>query len=172
MSEDEALRYPIGRFHKPETISSELVTQWIDDIAQFPTQLALALDRLPADGLSLRYRPGSWTVRQVVHHVADSHLNAYIRFKWALTEDTPTIKAYAEKGWAETPEVAATPVAISQQLLEALHVRWITLLRALSPEDLQRQYIHPDSGATSLQEAIGMYSWHARHHLAHIHLVL
>ena len=127
---------------------------------------------LTSSQLDTPYRPGGWTVRQVVHHVPDSHLNSLVRFKWALTEDRPTIKAYDEKGWAALPDYQVIPIAHSLDLLESLHVRWVGLLRNLSWTQLQREFVHPESGPVSLAETIGAYAWHGQHHLAHIqHLI-
>ena len=124
----------------------------------------------PAE-LDTRYRPGGWTARQVVHHLADSHINSYVRFKWALTEDEPVIKAYHEERWAELVDYRATPIVTSLDLLDALHERWSSLLKNLDSDQLDRTFIHPESGRTPLRVNIGIYAWHGRHHLAHIELV-
>ncbi len=162
------LRYPIGEFAPPDTITAEQVNAWIDEIAALPRALRRTVTPLTEHQLDTPYRPSGWTVRQVVHHVPDSHLNSLIRFKWALTEDRPTIKAYDEKGWAELPDYATVPIAHSLDLLETLHVRWVGLLRSLGRTQLQREFVHPESGPVSLAETIGVYAWHGRHHLAHI----
>ena len=162
------LRYPIGAFVPPDTLTPKQVNTWIDEIAALPRALRRAVAPLTENQLDTPYRPGGWTVRQVVHHVPDSHLNSLIRFKWALTEDRPTIKAYDEKGWAELPDYTAVPIAHSLDLLETLHVRWVGLLRSLSRTQLQREFVHPESGPVSLAETVGAYAWHGRHHLAHI----
>lgn len=162
------LRYPIGGFAPLETITATQVDAWIDEIAALPGALRRTVTPLTDTQLDTPYRPGGWTVRQVVHHVPESHLNSFIRFKWALTEDRPTIKAYDEKGWATLPDVRTVPVAHSLDLLDALHVRWVGLLRSLSWDQLQREFVHPDSGSVSLAETVGAYAWHGRHHLAHI----
>ena len=162
------LRYPIGPFAPPDTLTPEQVKTWIAEIATLPAALHKAVTPLTESQLDTPYRPGGWTVRQVVHHVPESHLNSFIRFKWALTEDRPTIKAYDEKSWATLPDYAAVPIAHSLDLLETLHVRWVGLLRSLSWAQLQREFVHPESGPTSLAETVGAYAWHGRHHLAHI----
>jgi len=162
------LRYPIGAFVPPGTLTPEQVNTWIGEIAALPRALRRSVTPLSENQLDRPYRPGGWTVRQVVHHLPDSHLNSLIRFKWALTEDRPTIKAYDEKGWAELPDYTTVPIAHSLDLLDTLHVRWVGLLRSLSGTQLQREFVHPESGLASLAETIGAYAWHGRHHLAHI----
>jgi len=164
----ETLRYPIGRFTPPDPITDDDVAAWIDMIAALPGDLRRAVENLSDAQLDTRYRPDGWMVRQVVHHVVDSHLNAYVRFKWTLTEDTPVIKAYDEKAWAELPDTHRTPVAVSLALLDALHARWTVLMRSLTGDERARIYIHPVSGPVRLSHVIGMYAWHGRHHLAHI----
>lgn len=165
---DEDLRYPIGRFTAPDVVGREQVGAWIDDIEVLPAQMRAAVEGWSRARLDTRYRPGGWTVRQVVHHMADSHMNSILRFKWALTEDRPEIKPYFEDRWAELRDYVDVPVDVSLQLLDALHRRWVVLLRGLTPEDLRREFIHPDSGAIRLDVNIGIYAWHGRHHLAHI----
>jgi uncharacterized damage-inducible protein DinB len=127
-----------------------------------------AITGLKDNQLNTQYREGGWTVRQVVHHVPDSHLNAYIRFKWAMTEENPTIKPYDETAWAALKDSELTPVEVSLNLLESLHSRWAVLLRSLKPEDFQRKFVHPDSGPHDLDWLLNLYSWHGNHHLAHI----
>ena len=161
------LRYPIGEFSPPRDIQRDRIDAWIDDIAALPTDLRRTVAPLSDVQLDTPYRPGGWTVRQLVHHLPDSHLNSLIRCKWALTEDRPSIKAYDEKAWALLPD-CREPVDVSLDLLEALHRRWVGLLRALSGTELQREFVHPDSGPTTLAETVGAYAWHGRHHLAHI----
>ena len=168
---DDHLRYPIGRLELPTTITEEHIAQWIQDIEILPRQFSDAVSALPPGSLDTPYRPGGWTLRQVIHHVADSHINSYIRFKWTLTETMPTIKPYDEKAWAELPDMRDTPVGVSLRLLGALHERWVILLRALTPEQLQLTFIHPESGPVRLEQAIGLYSWHGRHHLSHLYLI-
>ena len=169
MSENlEKLRYPIGHYEPPSRIDQHQTERWINDIEALPADLRKAVEGLNDTQLDTPYRPGGWTIRQVVHHLPDSHMNSFIRFKWALTEDRPSIKAYFEDRWAELPDYATAPVSVSLDLLEALHRRWVTLLRSLTRQDLDRTFIHPESGPANLAETIGSYAWHGRHHLAHI----
>ncbi|WDM23358.1 YfiT family bacillithiol transferase [Paenibacillus polymyxa] len=166
---DKDLRYPIGSFVVPDTITEEQLIAWIHDIAELPAQLRQAVEGLNEQQLNTPYREGGWTIRQVVHHVADSHMNSYIRFKLALTEDTPTIKPYDEGRWAEIPDARELPLEPSLQLLEGLHERWVTVLRSLGEDQLHRSFIHPESGQTTrLERNIGIYAWHGKHHTAHI----
>jgi DinB superfamily len=162
------LRYPIGRFHKETGITSERRQALIDGIARLPVNLRAAVNKLSDQQLDTPYRPGGWTVRQVIHHVPDSHLNAYLRFKLALTESEPTIKPYDEKQWAELPDARLTPIEVSLSLLDNLHARWILLLRALEPAAFSKTFRHPDLGILTLDTQLGLYEWHGRHHLAHI----
>lgn len=167
---EEELRYPVGRFGAPEgEVSAQQREQWVEDLATLSTRLRAALSELGAERLDDVYRPGGWTVRQVVHHLPDSHVNAYIRFKLALTEEQPTIKPYAEDLWAELPDSRITPVEVSLSLLEALHRRWVDLLRAMQPADFARTLLHPQQGRVlTLDQMLALYSWHGRHHLAHV----
>jgi DinB superfamily len=165
----EPLRFPIGRFKIQENISEETINQCIRDIETLPKLLRLSVEKLNDVQLDTPYRPEGWTLRQVVHHVADSHINSFVRFKWALTEDAPTIKVYDEKKWAEVEEAKTAPVKVSLDLLESLHKRWIILLKNLSKEDLKKTFIHPVSGfAYTLAMAITLYAWHGKHHIGHI----
>ena len=168
----EKLRYPIGRFESPSRIDQHQIERWIGDIESLPADLRRAVNSLTDSQLDTPYRPGGWTIRQVIHHLPDSHMNSFIRFKWALTEDRPEIKAYFEDRWAELPDYSAAPVSASLDLLEALHRRWVALLRSLTRKDLDRIFIHPESGPANLAETIGSYAWHGRHHLAHIQEVI
>lgn len=161
------LSYPIGTFQFEGKVTATLKDSWIDDIAHLPKLLRDAVHNLTNEQLDTAYRPGGWTVRQVVHHVADSHMNAYIRFKLALTEENPIIKPYDETAWAELSDYTL-PIEPSLLLLETLHTRWTQLLRSLTPTDLEKTFIHPDAGSVSLGENIGIYAWHGKHHLAHI----
>jgi DinB family protein len=162
------LRYPIGPFKFSGTPTDEEVQQAINHIAEAPINLRRAVDGLSAEQLDAPYRPGGWTVRQVVHHVPDSHLNSYCRFKLALTEDEPTIKGYQEERWAELEDSRVTPIEVSLNMLESLHKRWVTLLRSLAPLEFARTFRHPDIGVVTLAENACLYSWHGRHHVAHI----
>jgi hypothetical protein len=161
------LRYPIGKFHF-DGPSTEDKQKCIDDIAHAPANLCAAVKGLSEQQLNTPYRPDGWTVRQVIHHVPDSHLNAYIRFKLALTEEEPTIKPYAEDRWAKLADTRDTPVEVSLALLDSLHDRWGRLLRALGPEDWKRTFRHPELGLVSLEKNLALYAWHGRHHIAHI----
>ena len=166
------LRYPIGQFEwiPPESDEqmSKRRTQYMDVLAKLPVNLRAAIADLGADQLDTPYRPDGWTVRQVVHHVPDSHINAYVRFKLALTEFEPRIKTYKEDMWAKLPDTSETPVETSLQLVEALHARWVTLLRSMAPEDFARTLHHPEHGLVSLDRMLAMYAWHSAHHVAHI----
>lgn len=161
------LRYPIGTHTKAAVLSASDRAAAIAAIADLPRALHAAVDGLSEAQLDTPYRDGGWTVRQVVHHVADSHMNALVRFKWALTERNPTIKAYDERAWAELPDsrLAIEPVL---RLIEALHERWTALLRTLAPEAFATPYHHPVSGPFTLDMALGLYAWHGRHHTAHV----
>jgi hypothetical protein len=162
------LRYPIGHYTPLSDADATTYARLIDEIERLPNELRAAVAGLSDAQLDTPYRDGGWTVRQVVHHVPDSHVNAYVRFKLALTEDTPRIKPYEEARWAELPDTRL-PVAPSLALLDALHVRWVALLRALSPDDFARRaYDHPENGVTPLRAALGLYAWHGKHHTAHI----
>jgi uncharacterized damage-inducible protein DinB len=161
-------RYPIGKFHYDGALSAEQKQTYLDDIAETPAKLRTAVKDLSDAQLDTPYREGGWTVRQVVHHVPDSHLNSYVRFKLALTEDEPTIKPYAEGLWAELADTKATPIIVSLTMLDALHDRWIRLLRSLSTEDWQRTYRHPELGPMTLEKTLALYAWHGKHHVAHI----
>lgn len=164
----EDLRYPIGQFDHTGPVTDADLRGWLGDIEALPEQMRLAIAGLTDQQLDTRYRPDGWTLRQVVHHVPDSHLNAYVRCKWALTEDTPRIKAYHEERWAELTDYRTVPVSSSLEFLGVLHRKWLGLLRSLSREELSRKFLHPESGVTPLDRTIGMYAWHGRHHLAHI----
>jgi hypothetical protein len=162
------LRYPIGKFQFAEASTEEQRKQSIDEIAQAPALLRAAIDGLSPAQLDTPYRPEGWTVRQVVHHVPDSHLNSYIRFKLALTEDEPTIKPYDEDRWARLADTPSTPIEVSLTMLESLHDRWVRLLRSLGPEDWKRTFRHPERGVMTLERNLALYAWHGRHHTAHI----
>jgi uncharacterized damage-inducible protein DinB len=166
--QDDLLRYPIGKFDSSREVSAEVLEQSLQQLEALPGLLRQAVQGLSDSQLNTPYRTGGWTVRQVVHHIADSHLNSYTRFKLALTEDTPTIKPYQEQLWAELPDSRQEPVEVSLTLLEALHHRWLVVLRSLSVPDWQRSFLHPESGKIPLAKAAALYAWHGRHHLAHI----
>jgi hypothetical protein len=162
------LSYPIGRFELPESVTPEMRPPLIGEIEAAPAQFRAAVQGLSEQQLDTRYRPDGWTVRQVVHHVADSHLNAYIRFRLALTEDQPTIKPYDQAKWAELPDARTAPVETSLQLIDGLHQRWVVLLRTMSDDDFARCFNHPERGVMRLDFTLAMYAWHCRHHAAHI----
>ena len=162
------LRYPIGKFTYEGHLSEHQKRASLDDIAHTPAKLRAAIKNLSESQLDTPYRSGGWTVRQVVHHVPDSHLNSYVRFKLALTEDEPTIKAYAEDRWAELADTKTTPLEVSLTLLDSLHDRWMRLLRSMTPEQWKRTFRHPDLGPMTLEKTLALYAWHGRHHVAHI----
>ena len=163
------LRYPIGPFTLDGDITADRRTAWIAELADAPAALRAAVKGLTEEQLDTPYRPGGWTVRQVAHHVPDSHLNAYIRFKLALTEENPTIKPYEESRWAELPDTAGTQVGVSLMLLEALHRRWVVLLRAMDEAQWSRAFFHPEQAKLlRLDRILAMYAWHGKHHVAHI----
>ena len=163
----EDLRYPIGRLELKERLTDAERSELIDQIAETPVQMREAVRGLDDTQLDTAYREGGWTVRQVVHHVADSSLAGYVRFKWAATEDHPTLKPYDGDSWAELGDVSA-PVDISLDLLETLHRRWAIYLRELRPEDFQRPIVHPESGEWTVDGLLELYAWHGRHHVAHV----
>ena len=165
----EDLRYPIGQFRYEGEPDQRRREQWIEEIAATPANLRAAVAGLAPHQLDTPYRDKGWTVRQVVHHLPDSHLNAYTRIKLALTEDVPVIRPYEEARWAELPDGRAGPIELSLNLLESLHHRWVLLLRQLTPADFHRKYVHPQrSQPFELQETLALYAWHGRHHVAHI----
>ncbi len=171
MSNDEALRYPIGKFTPKDSYTAEDVRSNISRIAALPNKVEQAVKNFSEAQLDTPYRDGGWTIRQVLHHLADSHMDAYIRFKWTLTENTPTIKAYNEKAWAETSETKHHP-RISIDLLKALHIKLVELLKGLGPNDLAKEFTHPETQKNvSLARLIALYAWHGEHHLGHIHIV-
>ena len=162
------LRFPIGKFADPEAITEGHVSAWLADLAALPDDLRRTVTSLSDAQLDTPYRPGGWTVRQVIHHLPDSHLNCFLRFRWALTEDRPIIKPYNEAAVAELPDYRSAPIGHSLDLLDALHARWVDLVRSLSWEALQRTFVNPESGEDTLARTVGVYAWHGRHHLAHI----
>jgi hypothetical protein len=165
----EQLRYPAGRFERQtKPRSRAAIDASIDTIEQAPARYRALVQRRSDSQLDARYRPEGWTVRQVVHHVADSHMNAYVRMKFAVTEDAPTIKPYDEARWAELPDARTGPADMSLALVEALHRRWVMFLRGLADADFSKVYVHPEMGRVTLDEAVAMYAWHCRHHEGHI----
>lgn len=168
MSEIDQLRYPIGKFAPKSEYTREEQAQLISTIETFPERLITVVKDFSQQQFDTPYRDGGWTVRQLIHHLADSHMHSYVRFKWTLTEDKPTIKAYDEKLWAETSETQASP-DLSTAFLRVLHAKWCTLLKNLSATDVQRSYIHPESKKeVTLERMLALYAWHGEHHLAHI----
>jgi DinB family protein len=173
MNDLDALRYPVGPIVRiKDPLDRSKREQFISAIEQAPATFRSLVAGLSDAQLDTPYRPGGWTVRQVVHHVPDSHMNAYIRMKLAVTEDVPAIKPYEESRWAELPEAKSGAVAMSLALLEALHQRWVAFLRALPESDFRKSFSHPQWGIVTVDEALGMYEWHCRHHAAHVELAL
>jgi len=162
------VRYPVGKFTREATVSADKRRVWIQQIKDAPAAMRQAISGLSERQLDTPYRPGGWTVRQVAHHVPDSHMNAYIRCKLALTEDNPTIKAYNETEWAKVADTARTPVNVSLTLLESLHTRWGVLLDSLAEADFARPLQHPEHGQVTIDWLLQLYAWHGRHHVAHI----
>jgi hypothetical protein len=165
----DALRYPIGPFTAPEAFVAEDAPVWISAIEALPLWLDAIIENLDAHQLETPYRPGGWTMVQTIHHLADSHMNAFVRLKLALTEERPVIKPYEEARWAETPEIHSVPVNVSITLLHALHRRWVAILQSLEPASWQRSYFHPEQQReVPLWEMTAMYAWHCRHHMEHL----
>ena len=168
-TEMEELRFPVGRLDMEAPVSEQDHKRLIDEIAATPGNLRKAVGGLNAEQMATPYREGGWTVSQLVHHVAESHMQAYSRCKFALTEEKPIIKPYDEAKWAETPEISSTPPEVSLKLLEALQERWVNLLRGLSAEQMQQAYFHPEHGRLiTIERMLAMYAWHGRHHVAHV----
>lgn len=175
MTEQELhkLRFPIGKFEFPAEVPAELKEKWIQSISSFPATVLSLTSDLSSPELSRNYRPDGWNIKQVVHHCADSHMNAFIRFKLTLTEDSPTIRPYFEERWAELDDGNQDDLGDTFTLLKALHSKWSRLLHGLSEEDLKRHYVHPQYGKEfSLLEVLGLYAWHCEHHLGHVKLAL
>jgi uncharacterized damage-inducible protein DinB len=164
----DKVRYPVGDFGIDPEITASKRRRWLRQMAEMPRGLAAAVSGLDDRQLATPYREGGWAPRQVVHHLADAHMNGFIRFKLALTEDEPPIKTYEESLWAETPDSREAPVELSLRLLSALHGRWLTLLESLSGPDWSRAFSHPDRGSMTIDKAIQLYAWHGIHHAAHI----
>ncbi|WP_109851898.1 YfiT family bacillithiol transferase [Aquimarina sp. AU58] len=166
------LRYPIGKFECPKIITSDHVERWIYDVEELPTKLSNLVSTFSEQQLETQYRPDGWTARQVIHHIHDSHHNGYIRFKWALTENKPIIKAYDQQSWAELFDTKSAPVHLSLDLIKALHAKWVYFLKGLSAHDLEKEFIHPEGDILiSLGEDIGIYAWHGNHHFAHLQII-
>ncbi|RED48335.1 DinB family protein [Seonamhaeicola aphaedonensis] len=169
----EQLKYPIGKFECPERITDQHIKNWILVLEQFPIRLEALVKHLTKEQLDTVYRPDGWTIRQVVHHVADSHHHCYTRFKWALTEDKPTIKAYNEADWAELHDSKQAPIQMSLEHIKAVHYKLVYLLKRLNSEDLKKSFIHPETESeVLLSYNIGSYAWHSNHHYAHIENLL
>jgi hypothetical protein len=165
----EKLKFPIGKFQKPESISQKDLETWIATIEIFPSKIKQLTTACSEKELNWVYRPNGWTIKQVVHHCADSHINSFVRFKLALTENTPIIKPYEEAKWAELIDGKSHFILPSIQIIEGVHFRWVSLLKSFGEKELKRQFIHPSNNNTiSLEETIGLYAWHCNHHLAHI----
>jgi len=162
------LRYPIGKFKWEGSSTDEDRRRFVGEIEAAPARLRDAVKGLSEQQIDTPYRPGGWTVRQVVHHLPDSHMNAYVRFKLALTEEDPTIKPYEEARWAELTDGRTAPVEVSLTLLDSLHLRWVSLLRSLTPADWEHQFQHPELGPMTLEKNLALYAWHGKHHVAHI----
>ena len=166
------LQYPIGKFNAPQEISETHIADWIKAIQLLPEKLKAVTQNFTSEQWKTTYRPGGWTAQQVVHHIADSHMNSIIRFKWALTENAPQIKTYHEKLWSELPDVFLTPPEISLNLIDFLHQRWVVLLQNFQPQDFDKSYVNPETQRIyDLKTAIGLYAWHGNHHLAHLKLI-
>jgi hypothetical protein len=166
--EEKDLKYPVGRYQAPTAVSAEQRAAWIEEMAKLPANLTKAVDGLNDAQLDTPYRPRGWTVRQVVHHLPDSHLNSYTRFRLALTEDSPLIKPYEEAAWAELSDARTAPIAPSLALLGGLHGRFVLLLKSMSEADFAKTFRHPELGEKRLDWTLGLYAWHCLHHVAHI----
>ncbi len=172
-SELEKLKFPIGRNSKIHVYGSEAVARCIKEIEELPAALVERVSALTDNQLNKLYRPGGWSARQVIHHLSDSHMNAYIRFKWAQTEERPLIKAYYEDRWAELPDSREGNIVPSLRLLEAVHAKWVAVLKGMDETAFRKSFIHPDGNREIfLFDSVNTYSWHGRHHLAHIELAL
>jgi len=161
-------RYPIGKFDKDINVTKGMRSDFINIIETLPSQLRKEVENLSKQQLDIPYRDSGWTIRQVIHHIPDSHINSYIRFKLALTEDNPPIKTYEEHLWAELPDTFKTPIDVSLNLLESLHTRWTILLRSLTDKQFEKTFQHPEWKNITLSKTLALYAWHSNHHLAHI----
>lgn len=167
------LKYPIGIYTPPKLISRIHIEEWIEQMATLPERLMMIVNKISDEQLDTSYRPDGWTVRQVIHHIPDSHVNSYIRFKWALTEDTPIIKAYNEGAWADLYDTKDQPIQISLDFLKVVQSKLVRVIKGLSDDQLKRAFVHPESGKKTLLDwNIGMYAWHGEHHLEHIKSVI
>lgn len=164
-------RYPVGRFVMEKEPGQAQRTAWIEEIARLPEKLKATIASLPQGALDKPYREGGWTGRQVVHHLADSHMHSYIRFKYACTEDQPTIKPYDEASWAVLKDASDSPIELSLALLDGLHARWAAFLNSMTEEDWSRKFIHPEMGVRDLTTTLALYAWHGRHHNGHLELL-
>ncbi len=165
----EIKKYPIGKFQRPEQISEDTLRLWIKSLEKLPNRLKALVSDASDEMLDQQYRPGSWTVREIVHHIPDSHMNGYIRMKLALTEDNPTIKPYDENGWTRLADVQSVDISVSLELLKNVHIRWVALAKSLNTAELRRTFYHPENKVSvSVAEQIGLYAWHGEHHLAHV----
>src|SRR5215203_169971 len=165
MNNIDELRYPIGKFSPQESYKAEEVQSNIIRIERLPGEVETIASSLSSKQLDTPYRDGGWTARQVIHHIADSHINAYVRTRWLLTEDQPTIKPYQEKGWAELPDAKSAAIELSLELVAAIHQRWALLLESLPDEAFRRELVHPQNGPMTLDKLVRMYAWHGRHHV-------
>ena len=169
----ENLRFPVGKFSWPNSSSHEDFKGWIKTLHEFPFEIFNLTSDLNTKQLSWAYRPDGWSIRQLVHHCADSHMNSFIRYKWALTEDSPKIKAYFEDRWANLPESLVGDVKAPLSMIDGLHERWVTLINSLSEKELEKVFVHPETGKeTRLWDNTALYAWHCNHHMAHIRLAL
>lgn len=163
----DSLRYPVGKFQRSSATPEQRAAS-IAEIQAMPTNLRSAVADLSDEQVETPYRDGGWTVRQVVHHLADSHVNAYSRFRHALTEDWPIIYAYNEARWAKLADAQSAPLSLSLEMIDGLHARWVLLLNSLSDAEFEKGYVHPENGRQSLEQVVALYAWHGRHHTAHI----
>ncbi len=169
----EKLKYPIGQYNAPETLDMDIWNGWVAEIGQFPAEIRKLAEGLSEEELAYRYRPEGWNIRQLIHHCSDSHMNALIRIKWVLTEDSPTIKAYNEAKWAELPDTLELAPEVSLAQLEVIHVKIVHLLKGMKKEEWDRVFFHPEvKGALQIGKYMGLYAWHGNHHLAHIRQAL
>jgi len=165
----DEIRYPIGYFKKPDSLGEGIIQEWSDSIASFPERLNFLTANLEEESLSKTYREEGWNVSQLIHHLADSHMNGYIRYKWALTEDNPIIKTYNEKAFAELGDSKSNRIESSAKILEGLHMRWTRSINGLTKDELERNFLHPEGNyPTKIYQIVALYAWHGDHHLAHI----